>query len=130
MSDIPSELKYSKSHEWARNDDGDIVIGISDHAQSLLGDVVFVELPEVDTQVSAGEEAGVIESVKAAADLYSPISGVVIEVNHDLVDAPETINDDPYASGWIFKVRPDDEGEFDNLLDADEYEELVDAEDH
>lgn len=130
MSEIPQELRYAKSHEWAHYEDGIVVVGITDHAQSLLGDVVFVELPEVDTQLSAGDEAGVIESVKAAADIYSPVTGTVVAVNKALNDTPEILNTDPYATGWIFKIQPDDDAELDELLDAESYEELVEAGDH
>ena len=97
-------------------------MGISDHAQEALGDVVFVDLPEIGTQLSAGDEAGVVESVKAASDIYAPVSGEVVAVNHDLVDTPELINDDPYEEGWFFKIRVDDESELDDLLDASEYD--------
>lgn len=127
MSEIPMELRYTKSHEWAHHEGEIVVVGITEHAQSLLGDVVFVELPEVDTQISAGDEAGVIESVKAAADIYSPVTGTVVAVNHALADAPQLINTDPYATGWIFKIRPDDDAELDELLDAEEYQDLVEA---
>ena len=131
MSDIPSELKYTKSHEWVRlDDDGSITVGVTDHAQELLGDIVFIELPEVNTQVNAGDDAGVIESVKAASDLYSPMAGEITAINEDLADAPETINSDPYCAGWIFKLNPADEGEMGELLDADSYEEFASDEEH
>ena len=109
MSEIRKELKYLSSHEWARvEEDGTVTIGITDHAQEALGDVVYVETPEVGSQVSAGEEAGVVESVKAASDIYSLISGEVIAVNEALQDAPETVNSSPYDDGWFFRVKPDD----------------------
>ncbi|MFD1215992.1 MULTISPECIES: glycine cleavage system protein GcvH [Microbulbifer] len=122
MSEIRSELKYASSHEWARlEDDGTVTIGISDHAQDALGDVVFVETPEVGTTLSAGDEAGVVESVKAASDIYAPISGEVVAVNEALEDEPETVNSSPYDDGWFFRVKPSDESELDKLLDADAY---------
>ncbi len=122
MSETPADLKYAKSHEWASLDGDIVTVGISDHAQEALGDVVFVDLPEIGTQLSAGDEAGVVESVKAASDIYAPVSGEVVAVNHDLVDTPELINDDPYEEGWFFKIRVDDESELDDLLDASEYD--------
>ena len=122
MSEIRKELKYMSSHEWARiEDDGTVTIGISDHAQEALGDVVYVETPEVGSTVNAGEEAGVVESVKAASDIYSPITGEVIAVNEALEDAPETVNSSPYDDGWFFKVKPSDLSELDDALDADGY---------
>lgn len=131
MSNIPSELKYMSSHEWARlEEDGTVTVGITDHAQDLLGDVVFVELPEVGAQVNAGEEAGVVESVKAASDIYSPVSGEVVAINEALEEAPETVNSDPYNDGWFFRVKPSDKSELENLLDADGYAEACEAEDH
>lgn len=122
MSEVRDELKYLESHEWARLDDeGNVLVGITDHAQSALGDVVFVEMPEVGTEVTAGSEAGVVESVKAASDIYSPVSGEVIAINEALEDAPETVNESPYDDGWFFKVRPSELGELDNMLDAEAY---------
>ncbi|MBB5211171.1 glycine cleavage system protein GcvH [Microbulbifer hydrolyticus] len=122
MSDIRSELKYASSHEWARlEEDGTVTVGISDHAQDALGDVVYVETPEVGQTLNAGEEAGVVESVKAASDIYAPISGEVIAVNEALEDEPETVNSSPYDDGWFFKVKPSDESELDKLMDADAY---------
>ncbi len=126
MSDIPADLKYSKDHEWVRDEgDGIVTVGITDHAQELLGDMVYVELPEVGAEISAGDEAGVAESVKAASDVYSPVSGEVVEVNEALEDAPETVNNDPYNDGWMFKVRLSDPSELDDLLSAEEYAELI-----
>jgi glycine cleavage system H protein len=131
MSEIPGDLKFLKSHEWARvEDDGLVRVGISDHAQGQLGDLVYVELPEVGTSVQAGNGAAVIESVKAASDIYSPISGEVVEVNELLNDKPETINEDAYGEGWIFLVRASDRGELNDLLDADAYAEQIENEDH
>ena len=126
MSEVRAELKYLESHEWARvESDGTVTVGISDHAQAALGDVVFVELPEVGSDVVAGSEAGVVESVKAASDIYSPVSGEVIAINEALEDAPETINASPYDDGWFFKVRPTELDELDNALDAEAYEETI-----
>ncbi|GAB4346396.1 MAG: glycine cleavage system protein GcvH [Gammaproteobacteria bacterium] len=120
MSNVPAELKYTKSHEWVRdNGDGTVTVGITDHAQEQLGDIVFVELPEVGRAVSAGEECVVIESVKAAADVYSPVSGEIVEVNAGLEDAPELINGDAYGDGWIFKVSG--VSGMDELMSADAY---------
>ena len=131
MADFPQELKYVSTHEWARlDDDGLVTVGISDHAQDALGDVVFVELPEVDTDVAAGDEAGVVESVKAASDIYSPISGRIVAVNDLLEDAPETVNDAPYTDGWFFKVEPTSAGDLDGLLNAVDYEKLCEEESH
>ena len=126
MSEIPLELKYTKSHEWVRSEeDGSVTIGISDHAQELLGDLVFVELPEVGTDFVAGDECCVVESVKAASDVYMPISGEIIEVNEALTDEPEIINTSPYDSGWLFKVKPS-ANEIDDLMDADAYQAEID----
>ena len=122
MSNLPTELRYAASHEWARlEEDGSVVVGITDHAQDALGDVVFVELPEVGANVAMGSECSVVESVKAASDIYAPISGEILEVNEALEDAPETINTDPYGDGWMFRLRPDNEEQLNDLLDADGY---------
>jgi|TARA_B110000116_G_scaffold269260_1_gene284862 glycine cleavage system H protein len=122
MSEIRSEMKYLSSHEWARlEEDGTVTIGISDHAQAALGDVVYVETPEVGSSVNAGEEAGVVESVKAASDIYSPVSGEVIAINEALEDEPEIVNGSPYDDGWFYKVKPSDLSELDNALDAEGY---------
>lgn len=130
MSETPSELKYLATHEWARlEDDGTVVVGITDHAQHALGDVVYVELPEEGQELSAGDEAGVVESVKAASDIYSPVSGSVVEINAVLDDEPEKVNQDPYGDGWFFKVEPNDVGELEDMLDADAYQEVCDEED-
>ncbi|MCW8899549.1 MAG: glycine cleavage system protein GcvH [Gammaproteobacteria bacterium] len=131
MSNIPTELRYTKSHEWVRrNEDGTLTIGITDHAQGLLGDLVFVETPEAEDTFSAGDDCAVIESVKAASDVYCPVDGEVIEGNEVLADAPETINHDAYGDGWIFKLQPEDEGAFEELLDSDEYAEIVAEDSH
>ncbi len=127
MSNLPANLRYATSHEWVLDhQDGTVTIGITDHAQEALGDVVFVELPEVGQSLSKGKEFGVIESVKAASDLYSPVNGEVIEVNEALEDAPETVNDAPYEGGWIMKVRVTDQA-FEGLLDADAYQATLSA---
>lgn len=129
MSDIRKELKYLSSHEWARvEEDGTVTIGITDHAQEALGDVVFVETPEVGSTVTAGEEAGVVESVKAASDIYSLVSGEVIAVNEALQDSPETVNSSPYDDGWFFRVKPDSLDELAEALDADDYRDLIESE--
>ena len=131
MSDIPGDLKFAKSHEWVRvEQDGTVTVGISDHAQAQLGDLVYVELPEVGSSVQAGNGTAVVESVKAASDIYSPLSGEVIAVNDELSDAPETINSDAYGDGWIFKLKISDRSELDNLLTPDEYSEVVENDDH
>jgi|TARA_B110000902_G_scaffold266030_1_gene352249 glycine cleavage system H protein len=123
MSHTPTELKYAASHEWARlEEDGTVTVGISDHAQQALGDVVFVEAPDIGDDLDAGGEAGVVESVKAASDIYSPVSGEVVAVNEVLEDAPETINEDPYGEGWMFRIKPADVSELDELLNAEAYE--------
>lgn len=124
----PQHLKYSATHQWARREtDGSISVGITDHAQEMLGDVVFVDHPAPGHRVIQGEACGVIESVKAASDIYAPVSGEVIAVNAELADAPEKVNEDPYAA-WMFRVRPDDAAQLDALLDADAYQKLADAE--
>ena len=126
MSDFPAELKYANSHEWARlESDGTVVVGITDHAQDALGDIVFIELPEIGAEVAAGAEVAVVESVKAASDIYSPITGEVVEVNSGLEDQPELVNGSPYEDGWLFTVRVDSEDEFSELLDAEGYKGLV-----
>ncbi|WP_116368028.1 glycine cleavage system protein GcvH [Parahaliea mediterranea] len=130
MSQTPSELKYASSHEWARlEEDGTVTVGITDHAQEALGDVVFVELPGVGDTLAAGDDAGVVESVKAASDIYAPIGGEVIAVNSALEDEPETVNADPYNDGWFYKLQPTDTGELDKLLSAEDYQQHCDDED-
>lgn len=121
---VPQELFYAKTHEWVALENGIATVGITDFAQSQLSDLTFVELPEVGTKFDAGDEAAVVESVKAAADVYAPVSGEVIEVNMELDDAPELINNDSFGKGWIFKIKVKDETEVDNMMDADSYEEL------
>lgn len=122
MSDTPSELRYASSHEWTRDEtDGTVTVGITNHAQDALGDVVFVELPEVDRVLSAGEECAVIESVKAASDIYAPVSGTVVAINDALADTPELLNEDPYGAAWLFRIKVADASELDALLDAAGY---------
>lgn len=122
MNHIPADLKYVASHEWLRlENDGTVTIGITHHAQELLGDIVFVELPEIGTNLAAEEQAGVVESVKAASDVYAPIAGEVIEINQDLTQSPETANSDPYGEGWFFKIKPTNIADLDNLLNAEQY---------
>jgi len=125
MSNVPSELKFLSSHEWVSVDGDVATVGVSDHAQELLGDLVFVELPETGSAVSAGDSVAVIESVKAASDTYAPVSGEIIEVNEELEDSPERINDDPYGDGWMYRVKMDDPGEVVDLLDADSYMDVI-----
>ncbi len=131
MSEIPGDLKFLKSHEWARvEDNGQVTVGISDHAQGLLGDLVYVELPSVGDNVTAGAAVAVVESVKAASDVYSPVSGKVVAVNDALSDKPETINEDAWGEGWILVVQPDSLDEVNGLLSPDDYSELLEDEDH
>lgn len=126
MSNIPADLKYVASHEWLKlEDDGIITVGITDHAQDLLGDVVFVELPEVGREVSADEEIAVVESVKAASDVYAPIAGEIVEINDELVDSPELANEDPYDKAWFFKIKPANVADYDELLSAEEYQSAL-----
>ena len=131
MSNTPSDLKYTKSHEWVRdNGDGTVTLGITDHAQELLGDLVFVEVPETGSEVEAGGEIAVVESVKAASDVYSPVSGEVVEANEALADTPESVNDSPYENGWICKIRLSNSSELEALLDADSYATHAEEEEH
>ncbi len=130
MSNLPQELKYAKSHEWIKDEgDGTATIGITEHAQGLLGDLVFIELPEVGTSVNAGSECAVVESVKAASDIYSPVSGEIIAVNETLADEPETVNQDAFGDGWLFKVKMEDNTQLGDLLNADGYAEVMAADD-
>ncbi len=130
MSDTPKDLYYAATHEWVRIEGDEAVIGITDHAQDALGDLVFVELPEVGDVLHAGDEAGVVESVKAASDIYAPISGQVVAVNEDLADSPELVNSNPYHDGWMFRLRISDQAELQELLNAAEYNEQCAAEEH
>ncbi|WP_428458348.1 glycine cleavage system protein GcvH [Photobacterium makurazakiensis] len=124
---MPSELSYTNTHEWVRHEgEGIYTVGITDHAQSLLGDMVFVDLPELDAATEAGEDCAVAESVKAASDIYAPLTGFVVAVNEELEGSPELVNSDPYGDGWLFQIKVDDENEFTDLLDADNYLDLVD----
>jgi len=129
MNEIPGDLKFLRSHEWARVDDnGRVTVGISDHAQGQLGDLVYVELPNVGDQVEANASCAVVESVKAASDIYSPVSGKIVAVNQALSDKPETINEDAWGDGWIFAVQPDDLGQLDELLTPDDYAAMIEEE--
>ena len=131
MSNVPIELKYAKTHEYARtNDDGSVTVGISDSAQDQLGDMVFIELPEVGQTVAAAEACAVVESVKAASDVYAPVSGEIVEVNEALVDSPETVNQDAYGEGWLFRLQPADVTEMAALMDGDAYEVFLASEAH
>lgn len=126
MSQIPAELKYISSHEWIRDEgDGVVTIGITEHAQELLGDVVFVEVPEVDSDVDVEDEIAVVESVKAASDIYAPLAGTITEVNEELEDSPELINSDPYGDGWMFKMTLTEASDLDSLLSAEQYAEEI-----
>lgn len=129
MSNIPQKLQYTKTHEWVKKDEDTFVIGITDHAQTMLGDLVYVELPEIETNFDDGQECAVVESVKAAADIYCPIAGEVIEVNDAVIDNPQLINQDPYGKGWLLRVRPHEEFNSD-FLNADEYSKVVASEAH
>tara|TARA_B100001250_G_C19816624_1_gene798770 strand:+ start:5230 stop:5613 length:384 start_codon:yes stop_codon:yes gene_type:complete len=127
MSNIPEELKYTKDHEWVKQEDSNIfAVGITDHAQEALGDLVFVELPETECDFSYGQVCSVVESVKAASDIYIPLSGKIIEINNLLVESPELVNQDPYGDGWLFKLEASSLVELDDLLDRDSYSELLD----
>jgi glycine cleavage system H protein len=129
MNEIPGDLRFLKSHEWARlEDDGTVTVGISDFAQAQLGDLVYVEVPTEGDVVQAGTACAVVESVKAASDVYSPVSGTIVRVNAALTDRPETINEDAYGEGWIFVVRPSDPGELEDLMGPDEYAEMIESE--
>ncbi len=131
MSEIPGDLKFLKSHEWARvEDSGRVTVGISHHAQGLLGDLVYVELPNVGDTIEAGASCAVVESVKAASDVYSPVSGTIVEVNAALADKPETINEDAFGDGWLFVVEPTDTEALADLLSPDDYAQMLEDEDH
>jgi glycine cleavage system H protein len=131
MSNVPAELKYTKTHEWVRREaDGSVTVGITEHAQELLGDMVFVELPEAGRQLAAEEDCAVVESVKAASDVYAPIAGEVTEANSALEDSPEIVNQNPYGDGWLFRMQPADAAEIDGLLDAAGYAAVVAEEAH
>ena len=126
MTEIPNNLRYTKDHEWVREqDDGTLAIGITDHAQAALGDLVFVELPEVEDAIGSGDACAVVESVKAASDVYCPLAGTITEANTALADAPELVNTDPYGKGWLFRLRPDSPTEIEELLDNEDYARLL-----
>ena len=130
MSNVPDELRYAKTHEWVRLEpDGSITVGITDHAQEQMGDLVYVELPDVGRIVSNAEELAVVESVKAASDVYSPVAGEVAEVNEALTDAPELVNGDPYGEGWLFRISPNDVSDVEEMLDAEAYSEIAENDD-
>ncbi|OUU79642.1 MAG: glycine cleavage system protein H [Gammaproteobacteria bacterium TMED78] len=127
MSDIPEDLKYTKDHEWIKTEeDGLFTVGITDHAQEALGDLVFIELPEVESNLPSGQTCSVVESVKAASDVYIPLSGKIVEVNNLLSDSPELVNQDPYGDGWLFRLKASSSVELDDMLDSDSYAELLD----
>lgn len=129
MSNIPAELKYATSHEWVRDEgNGIYTVGITEHAQELLGDMVFVDLPDVGDTFDAGEDVAVAESVKAASDIYAPITGEIVEINEELEDSPELVNSDAFNDGWLFKIKADDASELANLLDAEGYQAAIDDE--
>ena len=129
MSDIPTDLRYMSSHEWIRvENDGTAYVGISDHAQNAMGDLVYVELPEVGDTINAGDEVGVVESVKAASDIYSPVTGEIIAINEALNDNPEQVNNDPYGDGWLYRLKLSDPEELEDLLNAEEYAEQLEEE--
>ena len=125
MANVPKDLKYTREHEWAKQDGDRVRVGITAYAQEQLGDVVFVELPKVGAKVAASKNFGVVESVKAVSDLFAPVSGEVVEVNGELGQKPETVNQDPYGKGWMLVVKPSSKGEWDQLLTAQQYEELI-----
>lgn len=129
MSNIPQQLQYTLSHEWVKEEEDFLTVGITDHAQTMLGDLVYVELPEIDTNFDDGQECAVVESVKAAADIYCPISGEVVEINEAVLDNPQLINQDPYGQGWLFRIKPFEKPETE-LLNATEYTKLVASEAH
>ena len=131
MSNIPADLKYAKTHEWVRlNDDGSVTVGISDNAQEQLGDMVYVEVPDVGKIVTATQACAVVESVKAASDVYAPLAGEILEANSKLIDSPEIVNQDPYGEGWMFSLSPSDPGALKDLMDAAAYEAFLDSESH
>lgn len=129
MSKIPKQLQYTKSHEWVRRDEDYLTVGITDHAQTMLGDLVYVELPEVESNLESGQGCAVVESVKAAADVYSPVSGEVIEVNEAVIEHPQLINEDPYGQGWLFRMKPFELSQSE-LMDADAYSKQIASEAH
>ncbi len=130
MSDIPNELKYTQTHEWVRlEEDGTLTVGITDHAQEALGDLVFVETPSIDSDVDESQACAVVESVKAASDIYAPVAGTIIDANGRLTEEPELVNTDPYGEGWIMKLQPNDPDAMEELMDAEDYEHMIAEED-
>jgi len=129
MSNIPQQLEYTNTHEWVKKEDEFLTVGITDHAQTMLGDLVYVELPEIESSLEGGQECAVVESVKAAADIYSPISGEIIEVNEAVIENPQLINQDPYGKGWLFRIKPFEKTQI-SLLNATEYSKVVASEAH
>ena len=127
MSDIPQDLKYTEEHEWVRMEGSVGVCGITDYAQEMLTDIVYVELPEVDIEIGQGEQVAVVESVKAVSDVYAPLSGTIVEINEELEDSPEMLNDDPYGEGWIFKIEVENDDELEELMDAEEYAAFIES---
>jgi glycine cleavage system H protein len=125
VMEIPKGLKYSKEHEWVATEDTVATVGITDHAQEQLGEIVYIELPAVGDKISKDDPFGVVESVKAVSDIYAPVTGTVIEINEDLPESPETVNEDPYGDGWLIKVKISDMSDLEDLMDADEYTELL-----
>lgn len=131
MSKVLEELKYTKTHEWVRRDeDGILTVGITDHAQDLLGDMVFIELPEAGANYGTGDDCAVVESVKAASDIYCPVAGEIVAINEALTESPQKVNEDPFDTAWLFKIKPEDPGEMDELLDSEAYAELAESEEH
>lgn len=131
MSNIPDNLKYTKTHEWVRREsDGTVTVGITDHAQELLGDMVFVEVPEAGGGFHSGDDCAVVESVKAASDVYCPIDGEIVAANEEVAETPEIVNHDPFGAGWLFKIKPEDDGAIDELLSPEDYAELIESEEH
>ena len=124
---VPDDLRYSKDHEWARLEDGRVRIGITDYAQDALGDVVFVQVPDIGTKVSLGDSFSEVESTKSVSDIYAPVSGTIVEANQDLADAPQRVNEDPYGEGWLVVIEPDDPSQVDELLDAAAYRALIEG---
>ncbi len=124
---VPDDLRYSRDHEWVRLEDGRARVGVTDYAQDALGDIVFVQAPDVGTKVAAGDTVGEVESTKSVSDIFAPVAGTVVEVNADLVDTPERLNEDPYGEGWICIIEPDDPGELEALLDAEGYRALIEG---
>lgn len=131
MSEVPTDLRYTRDHEWLRPmEDGTMLVGITDHAQEALGDLVFVEVPELGSKLAAGDACAVVESVKAASDVYCPIAAEVVEINESLADSPELLNGDPYGEGWLMRIQPDDADEIDGLMTPEDYEQFLEEDEH